>query len=117
MEISSPVLRSSYSIGALQMVTAGDLDAAHCGDREVCGAPQPCEAELRGENELSRVAILKGLAVNAALDSDIVRVDRVLRHNGRADRGVVVESLSEQPLATVLLELPVTRRNIVGDSV
>ena len=105
-----------YSLNTLQTPSSG-ANAARSTSYQGCCIPEPRQAELRLEHKLSRVAILQGLAVHAALDSDIVRVDRVLGHNGRADRGVVVESLSEQPLATVLLELPVTGRNIVRDSV
>lgn len=71
-----------------------------------------------GEDELLSGRVLHSLAVKSAPDALLVDVANfVLRDNGRADWCKRVEGFAHQPLATVSFQLPITGRDIVGNSV
>ena len=73
---------------------------------------------LHVEDQVPRVAILHGLAVEPSLDPEIVRV---LQHFRADDAGSVrrpaVESLPQRPLAASALDLPFSVGDVVADGV
>lgn len=90
----------------------------------VCRVPVLCPwVSLAGSFTVSlgrmcQVTYLNGLSVDFGPDLEILGIfNNIARHNGRTKRRPAVKCLAERPLASSVLELPVSVRYIVANGV
>ena len=70
------------------------------------------------ENHILRARVLDNLAIEHSLDAEFVRIgDDTSRDDSRTDRCPSIESLAHGPLATTEVELPLSVRDVVANSV